>query len=81
MVYVLNAHIVLIFQGLAMMSTSIQTASQDILKHLETRILSDDWALGGLVVIASFVMVIIALLLFAAIFGCCSTPRNKSGPI
>ncbi|XP_042307008.1 small integral membrane protein 5 isoform X1 [Sceloporus undulatus] len=63
-------------QGLETMSAATQTATQ-VLEDLKTRILTNDWALGGLVVLASFLTVIIALLLFALIFGYCSTPRNK----
>lgn len=57
------------------MSFPRQEAFQ-ILEDLESRIQTDAWALGGLVVIGSFCTVFIVLLLFAAIFGCCSSPKR-----
>lgn len=73
-------HLYLILQGSVIMSASMQIPSH-VLEELKTRIQTDDWALGGLMVIISFLSVIIALIMFAAIFGCCSTQRNKLGPI
>lgn len=56
--------------------SSVQEASS-VLEDLKTLIVTSDWALGGLVVIGTFCLVFVALLLFAAIFGCCSSPRHK----
>ncbi|KAG8129044.1 hypothetical protein E2320_015810 [Naja naja] len=63
-------------KGLETMPTAKQAAFQ-FLEDMKTRILTDDWVLGGLVVIVSFLTIIIVLILFAVIFGCCSTERNK----
>lgn len=56
--------------------SSVQVASS-VLEDLKRLTVTSDWALGGLVVIGTFCLVFVALLLFAAIFGCCSSPRHK----
>lgn len=58
--------------------SSVQEASS-ALEDLKRLIETSDWALGGLVVIGIFCLVFVGLLLFAAIFGCCSSPRYKAG--
>lgn len=58
--------------------SSVQEASS-VLEDLKRLIETSDWALGGLVVIGTFCLVFVGLLLFAAIFGCCSSPRHKVG--
>lgn len=56
--------------------SSVQEASS-VLEDLKRLIATSDWSLGGLVVIGTFCLVFVALLLFAAIFGCCSSPRHR----
>ena len=38
---------------------------------------SEPWALGAAVVMAVFVLGILALAVFAFLFGCCCTPKEK----
>ncbi|KAJ1130117.1 hypothetical protein NDU88_008473 [Pleurodeles waltl] len=49
------------------------------LEDLKARLLDDSWALGGLVVLGSFCILVMALLAFAALFGCCSGSQRKAG--
>lgn len=49
------------------------------LEDLKARLLDDSWALGGLVVLGSFCILVMALLAFAALFGCCSGSEHKTG--
>ncbi|CAL8380065.1 unnamed protein product [Gadus morhua 'NCC'] len=41
------------------------------------RLHTEPWALAGAVVIAVFVLGILALAVFAFLFGCCCTPKGK----
>lgn len=60
-------------------SMSPEQEASSVLEDLKRLITTSDWALGGLVVIGIFCLVFIALILFAAIFGCCTSPRHKRG--
>lgn len=60
-------------------SMSPEQEASSVLEDLKRLIAASDWALGGLVVIGIFCLVFIALILFAAIFGCCTSPRHKQG--
>lgn len=74
-----------IYQHLIFLSTSIRVEASmspvqeasSLLEDLKRLIVRSDWALGGLAVIGTFCLVFVALILFAAIFGCCSSPRHK----
>ncbi|KAK6329474.1 hypothetical protein J4Q44_G00014520 [Coregonus suidteri] len=40
------------------------------------RLQMEPWALGGIVVIGLFLLMILGLVVFALIYGCCCTPRE-----
>lgn len=60
-------------------SMSLEQEASSDLQDLKSLIAASGWALGGLVVIVIFCFVFIALILFAAIFGCCTSPRHRRG--
>lgn len=60
-------------------SMSTEQEASSALEDLKRLIATSDWALGGLVVIGIFCFVFIALILFAAIFGCCTSRRHRQG--
>lgn len=74
-------HLTLLLSGPSRMenNTSVEQETSSVPEDLKTLIATSGWTLGGLVVIGIFCLVFIALILFAAIFGCCSSPRHKRG--
>ncbi|KAF2982114.1 hypothetical protein EK904_000286 [Melospiza melodia maxima] len=60
-------------------SMSLEQEASSELQDLKSLIATSGWALGGLVVIVIFCSVFIALILFAAVFGCCTSPRHRRG--
>lgn len=72
-------HLTLLLSGPSRVEASMSSEEEATaaLEDLEKLIATNDWAVGGLVVIGIFSLVFIALILFAAIFGCCTSPRHK----
>lgn len=60
-------------------SMSLEQEASSVQEDLQTLLATSDWALGGLLVIVIFCFVFIVLILFAAVFGCCASPRHKRG--
>lgn len=72
-------HLTLLLSGPSRVeaSMSLEQEASSALEDLKELIATSDWAVGGLVVIGIFCLVFIALVLFAAIFGCCTSPRHN----